>query len=462
MLSSNHRKTAAALRWNTKRLAEKYGIERIGFLTLTFRDHVVCAREAQRRFHSLKTHVLSGRYVEWIRVLERMRSKRIHYHLLVVLPVDIRSGADFEQFEAGIYRTANDALRAEWAFWRATAPKYRFGRTEMLPVRSTQEAIAAYVGKYIAKHIGQREEQDKGVRLVAYSKGAGASNCRFAWASPGQDNHRRKLRFLANVLGYSAENYRSRFQQDFGSNWAFVLREALQSITFDTYPTAAHFLSDHPGHDMPPDVRDIVLTGVEAIRARRSQQVAVSVALSERERVSGAARRKERVRFWAGSSDDNPRFVHAARLPCPPSYENESKRRDPPSTVSRRVAGQLCSGEGSGRSEALRGIVAASRLHRVEPDTCSAQSARRGNRQLELCGGPAMIPDFPEIEQLSESERFQLLAACRFRDLTDMRPDSLWTEREITSQEYASELDLQINRLLDEATWRAAKAAVYR
>ena len=62
-----------------------YGIERLGFLTLTFADHVTDAREAQRRFHSLATHVLNTRYrARWIRVLERHESGRIHYHLIVV------------------------------------------------------------------------------------------------------------------------------------------------------------------------------------------------------------------------------------------------------------------------------------------------------------------------------------------------------------------------------------------
>ena len=41
----------------------------------------------------------------------------------------------------------------------------------MLPICSTAEAIAKYTGGYIAKHMQNRKECDKGVRLVRYGKG---------------------------------------------------------------------------------------------------------------------------------------------------------------------------------------------------------------------------------------------------------------------------------------------------
>jgi len=65
---------------------------------------------------------------------------------------DIRSGADFQAFKRRDYRSANSALRVEWAFWRQTCPKYRFGRHKLMPFKSTAEGIARYVGKYISKY----------------------------------------------------------------------------------------------------------------------------------------------------------------------------------------------------------------------------------------------------------------------------------------------------------------------
>ncbi|MGH8460622.1 MAG: rolling circle replication-associated protein [Stenotrophobium sp.] len=175
-------------------MAETFGIENLGFLTLTFADHVTDVREASRRFNSLAGHVLRERYRAFVRVLERQKSGRIHYHLLVALPagVDIRTGVNFAEIEQQNYSSALPALRTEWAFWRRTAKLYRFGRTELLPIYSTSEAIGKYVGKYISKHLHQREERDKGARLVTYS-GPVKVRTRFAWVSPGARRWRLSL-----------------------------------------------------------------------------------------------------------------------------------------------------------------------------------------------------------------------------------------------------------------------------
>ena len=267
-----------------KFLAEKYGIERLGFLTLTFADHVLDAREAQRRFNNLNRRVL-GRYVDHVRVLERQKSKRIHYHLLVVLADDIRSGVKWDEFEKGVYRSANDRLRSEWSFWRKTARNYGFGRTELLPIRSTAEAIGKYVGKYISKHIEQREESDKGVRLVAYSKGAGRCNVKFSWASPGAKNYRRKLEWLAVRLGYTAQTFQQDFQRDYGPKWGFLLGLVVQSIKFSEYDTRGEAVSDWSCcEDLPLDIINIKLGGSYVEKARQSQADALLVAFDLRKR----------------------------------------------------------------------------------------------------------------------------------------------------------------------------------
>jgi hypothetical protein len=177
---------------------ERHGLEKVGFLTTTFADHVLDPKEAQRRLHSLSAGVLNQRYRGWIRVFERQKSGRIHYHLLVALDVDIRTGCDFEAFAQGDYRTAPASLRREWKFWRDTAKLYRFGRTELLPIRTTVQAAARYIGKYIGKHMGARQQWDKGVRLVAYSRGSQSASTRFAWATEGRE-WRRGVDALARI-----------------------------------------------------------------------------------------------------------------------------------------------------------------------------------------------------------------------------------------------------------------------
>jgi hypothetical protein len=242
-------------------LCDKYGVERVGFLTLTFADHVLDPKEAQRRFNSLAGGVLNSRYVAWIRVFERQKSGRIHYHLLTVGAEDVRTGADFEAFERGDYRSANPALRREWAFWRGTAKAYGFGRTEFLPVKSTAEGIGKYVGKYIAKHIEARPESDKGVRLVSFSRGAGKASSNFAWASPRAWLWRAKLAGVAKLYGFSTMAH---FQTVLGKAWAYKLAGMIVGFELPAqpggvvYPTVAHAEADgHGSEHLPHDVTEV-------------------------------------------------------------------------------------------------------------------------------------------------------------------------------------------------------------
>lgn len=242
-LSTNHRKTAYKLAKSVARLCGKYGVERVGFLTLTFADHVTCAREAGRRYRSLRTGVLAERYTETICVLERMKSGRIHFHLLVVMGWDIRTGFDFSAASRGDYSSANQGLRAEWAFWRRNAPNYRFGRTELMPVKSNEEGLSKYVGKYIAKHVGQRETRDKGVRLVRYSKGASIGSAAFMFVSPRSKLWRWQVGQFAQRNGCSDLD---QVREKFGKRWAYYQRAEIVAIE-------------------PPQEEPVVRTGADTI-----------------------------------------------------------------------------------------------------------------------------------------------------------------------------------------------------
>ena len=266
-LSAGHRKTAFALKLNVLWMIERFGLERIGFLTLTFARHVVAYKDAQKALHSLMTGVLKRRYPEYIIVMERMTSKRIHYHLLVVMAEDIRTGFDFAAVKRGDYRSAGEYLRREWKFWRVTAPKYGFGRTELLPIKKTAEGVAKYVGKYVAKHIGQRLPEDKGARLVRYSKGASRVGTRFAWMTLGAYLWRSKLGAFCRSLHLDSDNYQTFLKEWFGKNWVYHLRPLIESIML------AEFCSEE-----------------EARASLRSSWV---VAVSERERLRARGHHEE-------------------------------------------------------------------------------------------------------------------------------------------------------------------------
>jgi hypothetical protein len=208
-------------------LAREFGIERLGFLTLTFAEHVTCIEEANRRFNSLATGVLRGRYRRAIAVRERQDSGRLHFHLVVVLDADIRTGVDFDGIAKRNYGSAGDALRSEWAFWRATAPKYHFGRTELLPVKSNAEGIARYVGSYIGEHVRNRLDQDKGARLVSYlgyGPGDRKASSQFSWATDRGWMWRQKVGAFLRRFGLLDT---AALRGIVGCKWAFLLEEEI-------------------------------------------------------------------------------------------------------------------------------------------------------------------------------------------------------------------------------------------
>ena len=52
------KKKSFALQTNIEAMINKHGLNKIGFLTLTFADNVQCHKEATKRFNSLATNVL--------------------------------------------------------------------------------------------------------------------------------------------------------------------------------------------------------------------------------------------------------------------------------------------------------------------------------------------------------------------------------------------------------------------
>lgn len=233
LLTGNHRKTAEALRQNIQIMADRHGIEHLGFLTLTTPDDV-SPKEYQRRFNSLRAGVLQSRYGDRIKIVERGKSSgRFHGHLLVVLAFDIRTGCNFEQFANSDYSSAPAALRSEWAFLRSVLPKYGFGRHELLPVKSTAEGIAFYLGKYVSKHVDGRREEDKGVRLVEYGKGARNWNSRFAWNTAKAKLWRAKNAAVGSAMRLPDEN----MGKALGKNWAFRHRMIFRRVVLNGQPS---------------------------------------------------------------------------------------------------------------------------------------------------------------------------------------------------------------------------------
>ncbi len=225
ILSSYHRKAAHALSLNVSALVNAVGLERLGFLTLTFPDNVVDFKEAYQRFNSLNVHYIKKHpdFGPWLCVKERQQRGAWHYHLLIDCGGDIRSGLDWEQIRKGNYRSANERLRSLWADLRANLSKYGFGRSELLPVRSNVQAVSRYVGKYISKHVGARKAEDKGVRLCSYSHNWPRSNSNFQWNNQNAKKWRENVSNLAGFLDCTFEQMTFRL----GRRWAWRYREEI-------------------------------------------------------------------------------------------------------------------------------------------------------------------------------------------------------------------------------------------
>ncbi len=242
-------KTVFVLEQNIAKLFRDYPIERIGFMTITFPREVVTPKEASRRFNSFRTHFLTDYAKIYIKVTEPHRDKRPHYHLLVVLPSDIRTGFDWRSFEAAkaeyskngkspLFATltrkysasATPFLRRFWSAFRRAAKSHHLGRTEILPIKSEAEAAVRYVGKYIEKASLFRTGEWKGVRLVSCAQRLDrAANCQFSWVKGG----RQWRAFVAEVAKACGIKEMGKFSDTFGKTWAYKI---LQCMSYGLTP----------------------------------------------------------------------------------------------------------------------------------------------------------------------------------------------------------------------------------
>lgn len=257
-LSPSEQKKAFALVENIKFLVELYGLERLGFLTLTFKDNVTDFKEAQRRFNSLATHVLRQHFKEYIVVVEPQMRGAVHYHMIVVCIADIRTGFDFQSFyvcqreykdhgrskrfyelKAAYTGSSSTYLKGLWRHLRRVMSKYHFGRAELLPIRTNAEGIAHYVGNYLKKGSMYRGEQFKGARMVRYSRGWRPFSQNFSWEEGGKKW--RKL--VGEIAAIARVDSMEALTAKLGKQWAYRIRCLLNSYPDATAEEIASVLS---------------------------------------------------------------------------------------------------------------------------------------------------------------------------------------------------------------------------
>ena len=258
-LPSYQRKQAETLASNIKAMIDIVGIERVGLLTLTF-PKKTSREEAQRKWRSLWTHEFSKRFGEVIKVFERHKDGSVHYHLIIELSHDIRTGFDWEAFQKSqdIFRhsgrtpefarqrqaylsSASPALKAEWKYFRKVLKAYGFGRHELLPIRLSAVAVGRYVGKYLSQsRRADTADIDKGVRKVEYLHGSRRQSSRWSWNSPSGWVWRKKLGEWASQQGFKTFE---EIAAKHGKRWGWKKYDEIMSTELPdgtVYPSQRH------------------------------------------------------------------------------------------------------------------------------------------------------------------------------------------------------------------------------
>jgi hypothetical protein len=249
-LSPYRRKSRHRLIMAIEWMVKKYGLNNVGLLTLTFgvpgsgrgsqatkelREQAKDLEFVQKRWHSLNSNIIRGRYQDWICILEPQGDGVWHLHVVVVTKFDIRTGTDVEtltnySLPAWMRRgkhLRNEALAAEWRMLREIACKYRFGRIELLPIKKTGEALARYLANYLSKSF-KVIQPGKKHRLVRLSRGVSRQfSMIFSIWSLGNLIYRTRLKMTARMLHFG--DYGD-FADYFGPRWNYYIGDLIAAI----------------------------------------------------------------------------------------------------------------------------------------------------------------------------------------------------------------------------------------
>lgn len=283
-LSPYHKKQAHIIYVNAEKFISDVGLNRVGFLTLTFADNVTDYHEATRRWGNLKRRFIGENFGSWCLVKEEQKRGAWHFHILIDCLADIRSGLDFESYlksqnlrdhfyskygkgwwkdhkeevlhyERKYIESAPAPLRRIWAAMKEPLRHHGFGISSIMPIQSTIEAAARYVGKYCSKHVENRSESSKHVRLSAYSKDFLKSSTKFQWHNPNSKLWRHNVAILADHLGCKDIEDISK---KLGAKWAYNFQDIVIDIEQYSKEAVLQFfenntpnygaLKHHPGH----------------------------------------------------------------------------------------------------------------------------------------------------------------------------------------------------------------------
>ena len=316
------------LRLEIEEAIRVHGVERLAVMTVTLpaADRLKWWNEADwsevmTRWNSFTTNFLNRRVPQWARICEPHNDGTVHLHVIIVCPVDVRSGVDFKAIAAGDYRSAGSWLRRWWALLRGRADAYGFGRCHTLPVQHPK-AVGFYVAKYLGKHAG--EAQGFRARRVSYSRAwARSTSMRAGWVyrrelAASEDGglvevpaFRFKCQEMARQFGGGFQRWVNRA----GGRWAHTFMSAWQAVECqNTRDVPLEILASDVGVVLGVEVLTHEAAQVQAaFRGRQYQPVlsstghvvgcAMSLNSSRSEITVALASARERLRCYLRAGD---------------------------------------------------------------------------------------------------------------------------------------------------------------
>ena len=250
VLSAQLQKQAYAVKLNAVHFVKTYGIESCAFLTITFDPSlgILPCKEAQRRLNNYHRRVLAPLFPVWLKVMEFQKNGNPHYHLLVVCSGDVRSGFNFEFYDAISHWTRqktktpkpvgnlnrNPLLVSLHNRLKETREAYGIGRIELIPIRKNASAVGSYMSERSSKGAPVRTDENKGARFVSYSR-AFDRVCKGTTAWVENKGREWRLKVGAFAAKHGCRDF-NELAALFGPHWAYNYRQAI----FDTpVPEAA-------------------------------------------------------------------------------------------------------------------------------------------------------------------------------------------------------------------------------
>ena len=243
--TSGQTKTFNALKGNCEYWMKKISPERVGVLTLTFKDHITCMKEGQRRWNNLNRLINREKKFNILhKVAEAQKSGRLHYHLIIETTGSIKGNIDWDiydkmgeakgrdkyKFGAQLGKTATPHLNELWKWLRVKCKSTGFGRSELMPMKKP-EHLKNYIGKYLQKDMQdnalKKDGKNKNMRISTYGrKCIKVANTKCSFVNGNGGIFRRRLKVWAEERGFKDTD---EIYEIFGPHWCNHLHEHIKN-----------------------------------------------------------------------------------------------------------------------------------------------------------------------------------------------------------------------------------------